>query len=51
MTNTQKLIQAQRELINILDSFVWDNDSRVCKLKKKIAKLETKIISEETIKK
>jgi len=49
MTNTQKLIQAQRELIKHLTQ---DYCYNICEeLLKKIAKLEAKIISEKTIKK
>ena len=58
MTNTQKLIQAQRELIKMYEESKGQNIPNkkayysVCrKLIKKIASLEKKIISEETIKK
>ena len=51
MNNTTKLIIAQRELIKYMQPHIMGNIWDECKkLRKKIAKLEQKIIEEETIK-
>ena len=53
MTNTQKLIQAQRKMIKLLSArfgLTFSEFAKVTKLRKRIARLEKKILQEETIK-
>jgi flagellar biosynthesis chaperone FliJ len=48
MTTIQQLIIAQRELIDRLDNFIYDTDKNINKLKKTIARLEKKLLEEES---
>jgi hypothetical protein len=52
MNNTQKLIMAQREYIKLCNKIIgnWEQSSiELTELRRKIAKLEAKIIEEESI--